>query len=242
MLKMKATSEEPRYRPYSITHEMRKLTPPIRINGEKVIRYRAPVVTEYVDMKTGEIIQAAALPKDLEVWPIVHFSERVLQREFILTSLRKEVREFAVFVLAFRNQRRGVTPGVDELAKWYANLTGQQACHVRRYVPRLEAAGVLAGSSLLCPLFQIAGNNTTTSTHLGEDFRAYANFVLMLIEKRASTSLQAILEAVQPGITRQAIAAFPRIISSSRSTVLEYIQCLISAGKLPVQFPKLSAY
>lgn len=239
MLKIKSTSEEPRYRPCSITHEMRKLKTPIRINGEKVDRYRAPLIIEYVDMETGEIIPAAAVSKDSEVWPTFHFSERVLQREFILASLRKEVREFALFVIAFSNKRRGVTPGVDELVKWYARLTGQRACHVRRYVPRLEKMKVLAGASLLGPLFQIAGSTATTGIHLGEDFRACEKFMRMLI-KQAGAALQSIPKEVNPGITRQAIAAIPRVVRSSTSTVFEYIELLMSAGKLPAQFPSLA--
>lgn len=136
------------------------------LNGIGITRYKAPRIAEYVDMESGEIIAADALKDhpeftgNLELPPEFHFSEAVLQRAFILDSLRKEVRGFASFVLAFRNQRRGVTPGVDTLVRWYAQIAGKQASHVQRYVKRLEVAGILAGSSLLAPLFQVAGMST----------------------------------------------------------------------------------
>ncbi|MGE5648896.1 MAG: hypothetical protein ACM34A_01755 [Bacillota bacterium] len=229
MLKIRSTSEEPRYRPYTITHQMRKLSPPVRINGKKAIRYPAPVITQYVDMVTGEIIDATALKNDPEFWSTVYFSERVLQRRFILAGLRKEVREFALFILAFRNQRRGVTPGVDGLVKWYAELTGKQACHVRRYLQPIEDAGVLVGSSLLGPLFQIAGSSTTASAHLGEDFRASGDFMLMLIKMQIEATLR---EAPQPRLTQERTVC----TSAGKATVYAFLQSLISVGRLPAQF------
>lgn len=230
MLKIiRSTSEEPRYRPYTITHEMRKLSSPVRINGKKAIRCPSPVITNYVDMETGEIIDAVALKNAPECWPTIYFSERVLQRGFILASLRKEVREFALFILAFRNQRRGVTPGVDGLVKWYAELTGKQACHVRRYLQPLEDTGILVGSSLLGPLFQIAGSSTTASAHLGEDFRASAEFMLMLFKKQIEASLR---EAPQLQLTQERTVC----TSTGEATVFEFLQSLISAGRLPAQF------
>jgi hypothetical protein len=100
---------------------------------------------------------------------VLHFGERLLQREFILQGLRAEVRDFAKFVLRFRNQRRGITPGIDTLVKWYAEISDKQAGHVRRYVPKLMEAGVLAGTSLVGPLFQFTGRNATTRDHMREE-------------------------------------------------------------------------
>ena len=240
MLKITSASDTPRYRPYTVTNELKKLSTPIRINGEQIVRYKAPCITEYVDMETGEIIAAAALkdnPKVLptDVWPTVRSSERMLQREFILGSLREEVREFAEFVLQFRNQRRGVTPGVDQLVKWYAILTDKQACHVRRYVKPLEEAGVIAGSAVLGPLFQIAGKGTTASAHLSEDFHASLNFMLALINRHAAS---------RPEVIRETVPPYAAIVQAVRQTKLiggKYIEALVdallSAGLLRPQFP-----
>jgi hypothetical protein len=229
-----------RYQPYTVTNELRKLNAPIRINGEQIVRYKAPCITAYVDMQTGEVIAAKVLKDNPEVlptdvWPTVRTSERMLQREFILGSLREEVREFAVFILQFRNQRRGVTPGIDQLVKWYAILSGKQACHVRRYVKPLEEAGVVAGSSVLGPLFQIAGKGVSASKHLGEDAEAARKFMLALVKKHASS---------RPEVIREAMPSYAAIVETVRKAELtggEYIEALVnalmSAGLLRPQFP-----
>lgn len=225
----------PRYQPYSIVKKTRNLDSPIRLDGKATTRYKAPCIAEYVDVQTGEIIAAAALKDNPEVWPTFHHSERVLQREFILGSLHKEVREFAVFVLQFKNQRRGVTPGIEQLVKWYATLSGKQACHVRRYVKPLEEAGVIAGSSVLGPLFQIAGRNVGASKHLGEDAEAARKFMLALMKKNAAS---------RPEVIREATPSYAAIVQAVRQTKLvagEYMEALVcalsSAGLLREQFP-----
>lgn len=235
----------PRYQPYNIIKKTRKIDSPIHLNGEKVTRYKAPCITEYVDMQTGEIIPAIALKNNPEVWPTVHNSERMLQREFILHGLRDEVREFAVFILQFRNQRRGVTPGVEQLVKWYAEITGKQACHVRRYVPPLENAGVIAGSSVLGPLFQIAGRSVSANKHLGEDSEAARKFMLIRAKyvegsaEACEAAAQAVLEARCP--VEDTYAAIIKTSKLNSLTGIEYIQAdvdaLLSAGILRAQFP-----
>lgn len=136
-------------------------------------------------MTTGEIIPTENLRNDPELWPLVwptmHFSERCLQRQFILNSLRKEVREFALFVLAFTNQRRGVTPWIEQLVKWYAQLHGKRSSDVRRYVAQLEGSGIISESSLLGYLFQYSGKNTTAKSHLSEDAEASLTFLQMTL-------------------------------------------------------------
>lgn len=176
----KATDQtNKRYIPRTVVMKFREITTPIMLRGKEVTSYRASVVTEYVDTLTGAILQAAELRNSKELWPVIHASERCLQREFILNSLRPEVREFAFFVLRFRNQRRGVTPGFGQLAKWYAELEGKRADNVRRYINPLEEAGIIAGDSLLGPLFQIAGKSVAAREHLCEDSNAYSRLVLM---------------------------------------------------------------
>lgn len=158
--------------PYTTVMVWRKLTTAICINNKLVTRYQAPKVTEYLDQSTGEIIQASDLRDDPRVPPQVHFGEIQLLRQALIASLRKEVREFALFVLLFRNNRRGVTPEIDTLVDWYANLHGKRPSNVRRYIVALEKAGFLAGSSLLSRLFQRTGRQATARDHLGEDAAA----------------------------------------------------------------------
>lgn len=181
-------STEPRYVPCTVVMKWREIDTPIMRRGKEESCYQAPVVTQYVDTHTGEILETKAIRKDKELLPELHFSERCLQREFILNSLRPEVREFALFVLTFRNRRRGVTPGFGQLVKWYAELTGKRADNVRRFINPLEEAGIVAGESLLGPLFQIAGKSVAAWEHLCEDSNAYSRLVLIRLRQRAMDS------------------------------------------------------
>lgn len=168
--------------PYTTETRWRKLPVPITLHGSKVIRYRAPFVTEYIDLGTGEIIRATDLRNDPRVPCQIYVGEIMLQRQALMNSLRKEVRTFAYFVLQFRNIRRGITPGIDTLVDWYARMHQKRPSNVRRYVTVLEEAGFLAGESLLSPLFQRTGKSKKAKDHLGEDFSARATYLLMLMK------------------------------------------------------------
>lgn len=181
-------SNGPRYIPCTVVKKKRKINPPIKLNGKEVTCYQAPVITEYVDTHTGEILEAKGLRNGKELYLELHFSERCLQREFILNSLRPEAREFALFVLAFRNKRRGVTPGFEQLVKWYAELNGKRADNVRRLIKPLEKAEIIAGDSLLGPLFQIAGKSVTAWEHLCEDSNSYSRLVLIRLRQLSMDS------------------------------------------------------
>jgi hypothetical protein len=165
--------------PYTWTYTWRKLPVPIKVNKVTISRYKAPSIIEYIDTESGEIIKTAQLRNDPRIPLQIHVGEIMLQRQTLINSLRKEVRDFAYFVLQFRNNRRGITPSIDSLVDWYASLHGKRISNVRRYVAVLEEAGFLAGSSLLSPLFQRTGKNIAPKDHLGEDFVATAKFMVM---------------------------------------------------------------
>lgn len=126
----------------------------------------------YIDLSTGELIEA----KDLSIG-VVDLRQKIPARANALNSLRPEVRTFALFVLRFANKRRGITPGIDMLCQWFAELNDKQSGHVRRYIPALMKAGILAGDALLGPLFQRTGGEARS--HLGEDFRAWCNLQML---------------------------------------------------------------
>lgn len=155
--------------PYTLVMVWRRPPTAIRVDNKIVSRYLAPSITEYLDRSTGEIIQASELRNDARVPDQIHVGEIILLRQALLDSLRKEVKEFALFVLHFRNNRRGITPEIETLIEWYARLHGKRPSNVRRYVAVLEKAGFLAGCSLLSRLFQLTGKRATTWDHLGED-------------------------------------------------------------------------
>lgn len=127
---------------------------------------RVRSVRDFIDMQSGEVVPAGQLSIG-----VLDLRKRYPAREAALASLRPEVRPFAFFVLRFANKRRGITPGIVVLCRWYADLHGKPFKNVRRYVPALLKAGILAGDTLLGPLFQRTGGRALD--HLGEDFRAW---------------------------------------------------------------------
>jgi hypothetical protein len=137
------------------------------INTMKTGKVRS--VCEYIDLSTGELIPSGQLSIG-----VLDLREKYSAREDALASLRPEVRSFAFFVLRFANRRRGITPGVRALCQWFGHLHSKQTQHIRRYVPALVRAGILAGDALLGPLFQRTGGRA--GDHLGEDFRAWCIF------------------------------------------------------------------
>jgi hypothetical protein len=127
-------------------------------------------VREYVDVETGEILPATE-------FPTLTLGPKLEQRSAVLSKLRPEVRAFASFVLKFSNKRRGITPGIDTLCQWYADLHGKRGCDVRRYIKPLLETKVLMHGSLLGPLFQRTGGRTRD--HLGEHENASAIYLRM---------------------------------------------------------------
>lgn len=158
----------PRYVPHTFSYTSRKLKRPSRINGQITDKYTAPLITEYVDVETGEVLPAAEASKR-GAWPEIRQGECMALREAALASLRPEVRKFAYFVLRFRNRRRGITPDIDTLANWYGQLHGKRPEHIRRYIPRLVESGIIVNPTLVGDVFQIPGKNTAARDHARED-------------------------------------------------------------------------
>lgn len=148
-----------------------------KISGRThIVKYHEAI--EYIDIDTGEILskdQASRLGVAELLLPAIK-----LQQEEILGQLRKEVREFAEFVLLFRNRRRGITPSIDVLCKMYAKLKGLRSDNVRKYIPRLKEHGILSNNTLLMPIWQIPGKSTKASDHLSEEFEAELRFARLM--------------------------------------------------------------
>lgn len=158
-----------------------KIQLPIIRNGKKHLTAES-VDVEWVDMDTGEILSKSDVTKLGLV--VYDYGIMVLQREYILNSLRKELKEFALFVLEFRNQRRGITPGIDELCRWYAELKGQKHWNVKRMVSKLVQAGILSrdNNDVMMPLFQLKGTGLTSKAFLTEMREARSKFTLLKIK------------------------------------------------------------
>lgn len=130
---------------------------------------RIKKVIAYINMKTGELIPA----EQLNI-PCLDLRAKLPAKARVLEALRPEVREFAHFVLRFANHRRGITPSIGTLCHWYAEMHSRRSQDIRRYISVLTKSGVLAGETLLAPLFQRTGG--TRKDHLGEEFRAECIF------------------------------------------------------------------
>jgi hypothetical protein len=120
--------------------------------------------------RTGEIITTRGVPS-------LDLGSKVEKRAAVLRKLRPEVRQFAEFVLKFANKRRGITPGIDTLADWYADLNAKRPDNVRRYIRPLIDAKVLMHDSLLGPAFQRTGG--MAHDHLSEHEHAAGLYLWM---------------------------------------------------------------
>lgn len=145
-------------------------------------------VTEYVDMTIGEILSATQVRKMgvKEIRP-----DARVRRERILNGLRKEVRQFADFVLTFRNGRGGFAPGIDELVRWYAFLHDRRPNDVRRLVQRLVEGGVIEqvphGEHVPTHDLMWLRSAPTKASVKGEYSSALVKFDRLLIARRAAT-------------------------------------------------------
>lgn len=174
--------------PLTVAYPLRKLSIPIRLNGETLDQWRPAKVVEWVDSRTGEILSDTDYRK-LFGKP-VYRSERALQRDYVLRRLRPEARSLARYILGFRNLRRGVSPAIPILVKWYAGLTGQRVANIRRIVPTLAAAGIVESDTLVGALWQHSGNAAPSASFLQEESRSAVAHAVQRMERRASRSLQ----------------------------------------------------
>lgn len=172
--------------PYMVEHHWRRLTFPMIQSGKPVEKYLAPRVVEWLDRGTGEILSDANARKDPRYQHLLRVSERCRQRDFVLSNLRPEVRAFAIFVMQFRNRRRGITPGVQTLVKWYAQYTNRRPDNVRRYIQRLQDAKILESDSLVGKLWQITD---VSAIHAQEDAKAFLRFTAMLMATQQMPAL-----------------------------------------------------
>ena len=124
-------------------------------------------------MKTGEIIEASSISRMgmKSIRP-----DAMRRREAKLNSLRKEIREFVLFLLKFRNRFGGFLMPLDQLIKWYGKLEGKAAKHIRRYLPRLVDAGILDFDHRLNPDFMRFDPEVGREGVRGETFTAYRIF------------------------------------------------------------------
>lgn len=143
---------------------------------------RKPLVTEYVDVTTGEIYDAETAYK-LGVRAIR--PDAMMRRTKKLDSLRKEPREFANFLLKFRDGRCKFLVPLDTIISWYSKLTGKDTHHIRRYFPSLVKAEILDDDLMLNEDFMINNPNAGKAAAKGDLFRAHNIFDQMMLKKNS---------------------------------------------------------
>ena len=151
-----------------------------KILGKK-FRFTRHKVTEFLDLTTGEIISSQKAKK-LGVTEY-DYEPLTWERNTILGEFRKEVLDFARFVLKFRNKRRGVSPNVQGVAVYYSKYTGKRADDIqRRIVPKLYGT-LLANDTLLMPPFQRNDRSATAAEHIAENTIAEFTFFQLMVRK-----------------------------------------------------------
>ena len=168
-----------KYAVYSLRYVYRQLKFPILHNGEIISGYHAPKVEEYIDLRTGEILSAAQYEQLSIFKGSVYKAEIARQCETAILSLHPRVRLFAYFVLQFRDGRRGVTPDLRTLAKWYADWKGKIVSDIRRYIPLLEKANICAKDSTLFPIFQRVGYGQSRISHIHAQYWAEVRYAVI---------------------------------------------------------------
>jgi len=135
-------------------------------------------VVEYLEVKTGEII-----PSTKSGIKVVK-PDAMLERFKRLDELKDSVREFAIFLLTFRNRACGFMVPVDMIVNWYAKYSGKQPQHVRRLVQSLITGGILSNEYELESIFMINNPNRDWKDAKGDLCRAQVIFETKLIKLR----------------------------------------------------------
>jgi len=148
---------------------------------KKSFRFVRHKVLEYVNLKTGEIIPFN-FAKQIGITEF-DYEPLTQERNEILDSLRKEVKEFALFVLLFRNKRRGISPNIEQVIEYYSKFSGMRKNNIKSRLLPLILNKVLFSSTLMMPPFQINDKNITAREHLQEDFIAESRFFELMRRK-----------------------------------------------------------
>lgn len=160
--------------------EAANVIPRLSILTVKTVR-RKTLVTEYVDVTTGEIFTAEKA-QTMGVRSIRPDAKG--RREKKLNQLRGEPRKFADFLLRFRDRRCKFLVTIDTLVGWYSKLTEKKAHHVRRYFAALIKAGILDPDLMLNEDFMINNPFAGKESAKGDTFRAYNVFDGILLQQQ----------------------------------------------------------
>jgi DNA-binding transcriptional ArsR family regulator len=171
---------------YSVKEQSKKIN--TRLSKNKTVKtiWKYLKATEYIDLKTGEILSEKEAQK-LGVTEL-DYGLYVETRKQILAKLRKEVRQLATFVLKFRNKRRGITPDLSTVMKYYSELNNKRYDNVTRHREDLYSS-IMVDDYLCRPEFQFTGKQVTTKEHTCESSHAGNVLFFELLRELAQEEL-----------------------------------------------------
>lgn len=137
-------------------------------------------VREYLDLSTGEIL-GASIAQALGV--TVVRPDAASRRLRKLRALRKEPRDFARFLLKFRDRQCKFLVGMETLVSWYARITGKAAKNIRRYFRALIRGGILEEDLMLQEDFMVKHPLAGKESTKGDTFRAHTILSLLRLKQ-----------------------------------------------------------
>lgn len=133
-------------------------------------------ILEYIDISTGEIIPKRKLHIP-EIRP-----EAMLTRFKRLDSLRQEVRDFAIFLLKFRNHACGFLVPMDTLVGWYADISSKRVWNIQRYFETLYTNKILSDYETPEKEFMIKNPTREKSDAKGDYDKAHTIYTLLRLK------------------------------------------------------------
>lgn len=141
-------------------------------------------ITHYVDMRTGELFEASEIESKYNIKSIR--PEGRIRREQKINKLRKETKDFALFLLKFRNQSCGFMVPFERLIEWYSKYSGKRIDNIKRTVKTLIKEGILDDNEgVVFPHkdFMINNSNRTKDEAKSDPFVAGVIFNNMLLKR-----------------------------------------------------------
>jgi len=133
-------------------------------------------VIEYLDVKTGEII-----PSDKAGIKVIK-PDAMLERLNRLDALKDSVKDFALFLLSFRNKACGFLVPIEVIVKWYSIYSSKQVQHTRRLIQSLIQAKILSNEYELESIFMINNPHREWKDAKGDLCRAQVIFEIKMLK------------------------------------------------------------
>ena len=147
-------------------------------------------VVEYVDMDTGEIISSKEARIKYGVTSV--YPDASVRRQDKINNLKSSLKDFANFILKFRNKSCGFLVPFDRIIDYYSKYSGIRLGNVKRKIKPLIVAGVLDESEGVVMLhrdFMINSPIKTREDILSGPFVAGVIFDNIMARKGTSESI-----------------------------------------------------